>query len=51
MKQKVLKKRGAWTFSGKLPDVFYSHIKKSVPLYEEGHKIILQTSDFFLKDN
>lgn len=36
-----------WTFGGKVPDTFVSHIKHSVPLYEEGHDLICQVSDFF----
>lgn len=39
---------GRWTFEGSVADVFDEHVSKSVPLYEEGQKLILQLSDFFL---
>ena len=42
---------GAWTFGGDVPASFDSHVSKSVPLYLEGHQLILNTSDFFVKDN
>lgn len=39
-----------WTFGGDVPDTFVSHIRQSVPLYEEGHELICQLSDFFVSD-
>lgn len=39
---------GRWTFDGQVADVFDAHVSKSVPLYNEGQKLILQLSDFFL---
>jgi tRNA (cmo5U34)-methyltransferase len=36
-----------WTFGGKVPETFVSHIRHSVPMYEEGHQLICQLSDFF----
>jgi tRNA (cmo5U34)-methyltransferase len=36
-----------WTFSGSVPETFVAHIRHSVPLYEEGHDLICQLSDFF----
>ena len=41
----------SWTFEGSVADVFDQHVAKSVPLYEEGHQLILQLSDFFLTEN
>lgn len=38
----------SWTFSGNVPKEFEDHISKSVPFYEEGHKLILEMTDFFL---
>ncbi|RMF40064.1 MAG: methyltransferase domain-containing protein, partial [Alphaproteobacteria bacterium] len=38
----------AWTFGGNTPDTFVEHIRQSVPLYEEGHELTCQLSDFFL---
>lgn len=45
-------KKGNWTFSKKkVVDNFNSHILKSVPLYKEGHNLIINLSEFFLKNN
>lgn len=38
----------AWTFSGKVADTFVDHIRQSVPLYEEGHDLVCQISDWFV---
>jgi len=44
----IIKKRGAWSFGGNIPDKFEKHITKSIPYYLEGHEIITKLSDFFL---
>jgi len=41
----------SWSFSGKTVDSFEQHVKKSVPLYEEGHDLIVKLSDFFVKND
>lgn len=41
----------AWTFGGGVADHFQAHIKRSVPFYNEGHHLICQLSDFFVKNN
>jgi len=41
--------RGNWTFSGSVADSFDEHVSKSVPLYREGHELICDMSDFFIK--
>jgi len=38
----------AWTFAGETAKNFDPHVQKSVPLYNEGHHLILELSDFFL---
>ena len=38
-----------WTFSN-ISDSFEEHVRKSVPLYEEGHDLVGRYSDFFVKD-
>lgn len=38
----------AWSFGGDVPRSFDRHVQRSVPLYLEGHDLILRTSDFFL---
>ena len=47
---RIMKKRGAWSFGGKVPNKFEKHIKNSIPYYSEGHEIIKKLSDFFLYD-
>ena len=44
--------KGKWTFA-KLDVVknFDDHVLKSVPLYKEGHEIIINLSEFFLKED
>jgi tRNA (cmo5U34)-methyltransferase len=42
---------GAWTFGGDVAKSFDQHISKSVPLYSEGHNLICDLSDFFVKDS
>jgi len=41
--------RGNWKFSGSVVDHFDDHVSKSVPLYHEGHELICDMSDFFIK--
>ena len=41
--------RANWKFNGEVVDVFDDHISRSVPLYEEGHDLICDMSDFFIK--
>jgi tRNA (cmo5U34)-methyltransferase len=45
--QGIEAENAGWTFGGKVPDTFVSHIRHSVPMYEEGHDLICQLSDFF----
>jgi len=47
---RIMKKRGAWSFGGNVPNKFEKHIKNSIPYYSEGHQIIQKLSDFFLFD-
>ena len=41
----------AWKFSGEMVNDFEDHVAKSVPLYHEGHDLILKISDYFVKDD
>ncbi len=43
--------RGNWKFSGETTKGFDEHVTKSVPLYKEGHNLICDMSDFFVKDD
>lgn len=40
-----------WNFGGEIPDNFDSHVSRSVPLYDEGHKLVTDLSDFFITTN
>ncbi len=44
-------KDGSWKFSGDVVDNFDEHVKKSVPLYLEGHQITCDLSKFFVKND
>jgi tRNA (cmo5U34)-methyltransferase len=39
-----------WSFGGEVPDTFVDHIKQSVPLYVEGHGLVVNFSDFFVSN-
>lgn len=38
----------SWTFAGDVAKGFDDHVSKSVPLYNEGHQLICDLSDFFV---
>lgn len=44
-------KNTQWSFGGDVHLNFDEHVRKSVPLYNEGHNLILQISDFFQRSN
>ena len=44
-------KSGRWSFSGKVAKSFDKHVSKSVPMYHEGHDLILSYSDYFIRDD
>jgi len=46
----IIAKNASWSFGKKVPKNFTKHISKSVPFYLEGHEIICDLSDFFLKE-
>lgn len=39
-----------WSFAQEVPARFDDHIRRSVPLYEAGHELLLGISDFFVQD-
>ncbi|MEE9426548.1 MAG: methyltransferase domain-containing protein [Paracoccaceae bacterium] len=49
--QKISAKNASWTFGDDVPNTFVDHIKSSVPLYEMGHELVCQVSDFFVKND
>ena len=40
-----------WSFGGDVPNMFDSHVSRSVPLYNEGHELILKLADYFLHND
>jgi len=38
-----------WSFGGDTPAHFEEHVRRSVPFYDEGHELVEQISDFFVK--
>jgi tRNA (cmo5U34)-methyltransferase len=41
----------AWSFAGSTAQAFPEHVRRSVPLYEEGHDVVCKLSDFFVRDD
>ncbi len=41
--------RANWNFSGETARNFDAHVSKSVPFYEQGHGLVCELSDFFMK--
>ena len=48
---KIESKNANWKFNGSMVEHFEEHVKKSVPLYAEGHELIVKLSDYFVKDD
>lgn len=40
----------SWSFGGQTPNNFANHVQRSVPMYEEGHKLVCELSDYFVQD-
>lgn len=40
-----------WSFGGHAADVFAQHVRRSIPMYESGHELVCQLSDFFVKSD
>ena len=40
-----------WKFSGETVENFDEHVLKSVPLYSEGHTLVCNLSDYFIKSD
>ena len=45
-----INKDGRWTFDGDVASNFDQHASRSIPLYRQGHDLILQISDSFLSE-
>jgi len=48
---KIDAKNANWKFNGSMVEHFEEHVSKSVPLYAEGHDLIVKLSDYFIKDD
>ena len=47
----IAAERASWSFAGGVADTFVDHVSKSVPMYREGHDLVVHLSDFFCHDN
>jgi len=48
---KIEAQNANWKFNGEMVEHFEEHVSKSVPLYKEGHELIVKLSDYFVKDD
>ena len=48
---KISSNKSNWQFDESVTRNFEKHVNKSVPFYEISHKLTLNISDFFLKNN
>jgi tRNA (cmo5U34)-methyltransferase len=46
----ILAPNASWSFGAEVPKTFLEHVRRSVPLYDAGHDLICQISDFFVND-
>ena len=44
----IVAENASWSFSGLVPGMFDEHIGKSVPMYQQGRKLVANLSDFFV---
>ena len=49
--QNIETDRASWTFDGSVADTFVDHVRQSVPLYDEGHSLACQISDYFVHED
>ena len=47
----ILSPNASWEFGDNVPEKFSAHVKRSVPLYEEGHNVVQKLSDHFVQEN
>lgn len=47
---KISTSNSSWSFSGKTAKNFTNHAQKSIPYYNDGHKLILELSDYFVQN-
>ena len=49
--QNIETDRASWTFDGGVADTFVDHVRQSVPMYDEGHVLVCQISDYFVHND
>jgi tRNA (cmo5U34)-methyltransferase len=47
----IVAHNGEWSFGGGVAETFTEHVRRSVPLYDEGHDLICRISDYFVQQN
>ncbi|GAA1018188.1 carboxy-S-adenosyl-L-methionine synthase [Acrocarpospora pleiomorpha] len=45
----IVSPHGRWTFGGDVCDTFDIHADKSIPYYRDGHELVAQLSEFFVR--
>jgi tRNA (cmo5U34)-methyltransferase len=43
-------RKSGWKFDENVAEHFDEHVRRSVPLYEKGHDLVCELSDFFVQD-
>jgi tRNA (cmo5U34)-methyltransferase len=43
--------RANWSFDGTVAESFVGHVRQSVPLYDAGHDLVCDISDYFIRDD
>jgi len=46
----IIGRNSQWSFGGSVAETFSAHVRRSVPLYDEGHALICQISDYFISE-
>jgi tRNA (cmo5U34)-methyltransferase len=49
--QNIETERASWSFDGSVAETFVDHVRQSVPMYDEGHDLACQISDYFVHDD
>jgi tRNA (cmo5U34)-methyltransferase len=47
----IKSENASWTFGSDTPKNFSTHVKKSVPYYDIGHDLVVEISDYFVKED
>jgi tRNA (cmo5U34)-methyltransferase len=47
----IVARSSEWSFGGQVAERFTDHVRRSVPLYDEGHDLICRISDYFVQPN